>query len=60
MEQWERNMAEKCLAREPEQHGRVFAHGPEHGKIVEMLIGLPKDVHALVFKLAKMLHNRLP
>ena len=60
MQQRKRDMAEKGLAGQPEQHGRIFPHRPEHGQIVEMLIGLPEDVDALVFKLTKMLHNRLP
>ena len=47
----ERHVAQEGLAREPQEHRRVFAHGPEHGKIVEVLVRLPQDVDALILEL---------
>lgn len=52
----ERHVAEESLAREPQQHGRILAHGPEHAEVVEVLVGFAKDVHTLVFELSKVFH----
>ena len=53
-------MAEKRLARQPQQHSGIFAHRPEHGEIIEMLIGFAKDIDALVFQLTQVLHGLDP
>ena len=38
---------------------RVLTHRPEHGEIVEMLIGFAKDIDTLVFHLSQMVHRDL-
>ena len=50
-------MPEEGFARQPEQHGRILAHGPQHGQVIEMLIGFPENIDALIFQLAKVLHH---
>ena len=47
-------MAEKGFASQPQQDSGILPHGPEHREILEMLIRLPKDIDALILKLAEM------
>jgi len=48
------DVAEERLAHEPQERRGVLAHGPQHGEVVEVLVGLAKNVDALVFELAEM------
>jgi len=38
------------LARQPQQHGRVFANAPEHAQALKLVERLAQDVDALVFQ----------
>ena len=51
MQQRKRHMPEKGLAGQPQQHGGILPHRPQHGEVIEMLIGFAKDIDALVFQL---------
>ena len=44
-----RDMAEKGFSGEPQQNSRVLPHRPQHGQVVEMFVGFPENVDALVF-----------
>ncbi len=57
MEQWERHMPKEGLACQPQQHGGILAHRPEHGEIVEMFVGFSQDVDTLIFQLTKVFHD---
>ena len=54
VEQREGDVPEERLAGEPQEHRGVLAHGPQHREVVEVLVGLAKDVDALVFQLSEM------
>ena len=51
MDQREGDMAEKGLARQPEQDGGILADAPEHGEVLKFVESLAQDVDALVFQL---------
>ena len=55
MDQRERHMAEKRLAREMEQYRAVLADRPEHAKIVEGVVGLADDINAFIFQTVQMI-----
>src|SRR5690349_21702177 len=57
MKQREGDMAEKGLPRQPQEHSRIFSHRPEHREVVEMLVGFPQNVDALIFELAEVFHR---
>ena len=46
----EGDVAEKGLARQPQQDGRILADAPEHGEVLELVERLAQDVNALVFE----------
>ena len=50
MNEREGHMAEKGLARQPEQNGGVFADAPEHGEVFKLVESLAQDVDALVLQ----------
>jgi len=50
MNQRERHVAEEGLARQPQQHGRVFANAPQHRQAFKLVERLAQDVDALVFQ----------
>ncbi len=45
------DVPEKGFSGQPQENRGIFTHGPEHGQIIEMLISLTKDKHALVLEL---------
>ncbi len=53
-------MTKKGLSGQPQQHGRILPHRPQHGQVVKMLIGFAENVDALVFQLTKMSHRLDP
>ena len=56
MDQWERHVAEKGFARQPQQDRGVFADGPEHTQFVERGIRFPQDVNAFGLQLVEIIH----
>src|SRR5262249_17101099 len=57
MKQRKRDMTEEGLASQPQEHGRIFSHRPEHRQMIEMLVGFPENVHTLIFQLAQVFHK---
>ena len=57
MDQREGDMAEKCLARQPQQDGGILADAPEHGEILKFVESLAENVDALVLQLGKVIHS---
>lgn len=51
-------MTEKGLARQPQQHSRIFPHRPKHGQVVKMFVRLPQNVDALIFELTQVFHGQ--
>ena len=60
VDQRDRHVAEERLAGEPEQDRAVLADRPQHPEVLEVGVRLPQDVHAPVFQLVEMIHDRLP
>src|SRR5262249_60387439 len=52
--------SKKGFASEPQEHGRVLPHRPQHAQMIEVFVGLAQNVDALVFQLAKVIHRIMP
>jgi len=50
MHEGKRDVAEKGLARQPQQNGGILSNAPEHCEILESVKRLAQDVYALVFE----------
>ena len=49
-------MAEKGLARQPQQHRGILADAPEHREVLKLIERLAHDVDRLIFEFGKVVH----